>query len=82
MEAARHLAAAVTWRLQGDPDQTGQQSKSCSQEEVENGWGERGGMGPAAGGHTVQEEEVEVLVSNLSARPSEKLQIEALSLVV
>lgn len=59
VEASMHpAAAAVTRRLQGDPDQTGQQSQSCSQEEAE----QRGG-GSAAGGCTVQMEEVEVLES-------------------
>lgn len=63
MEATRHPAAAVTRRLQDDPDQTGQESQSCSQEEVEEGWGEQGGMGPAVGGDTVEEEAIEMLVS-------------------
>lgn len=54
-------------RLQDEPDQTGQQGQDCSQEEVEEGWGEQagggGGGGLAAGGYTVEEEEeVEVLV--------------------
>lgn len=50
-----HPAAAVTRRLQDDPDQIGQESQSCSQKEVEEGWAEQGGRGPAAGGHTVEE---------------------------
>ena len=75
MEATRQPAAALARRLQGDPDQTGQQNQSCSQEEVEEGWGERGGGGGGGGagggaggggagggtGHTV--EEVEVFVT-------------------
>lgn len=64
MEATGHPAAAVTRRLQGDPDQTGQENQSCSQEEVEEGWGEQGGRSPAAGGHTVEEEEEEVSVNS------------------
>lgn len=66
VEATRQPAAAVTRRLQGDPDQTGQQNQRCSQEEVEEGRGERGGGGggggTAGGGHTV-EEKVEVFVT-------------------
>lgn len=65
VEATRQPAAAVTRRLQGDPDQTGQQNQRCSQEEAEEGRGERGGGGgggTAGGGHTV-EEKVEVFVT-------------------
>lgn len=65
VEATRQPAAAVTRRLQGDPDQTGQQNQR-SREEVEEGRGERGGGGggggTAGGGHTV-EEKVEVFVT-------------------
>jgi len=41
---------AATRRNQDDPDQTGQEGQSCSQEE--EGWGERTGRRPAAGGPT------------------------------
>lgn len=59
VEASMHpAAAAVTRRLQGDPDQTGQHSQSCSQDEVEQREG-----ASAAGGRTVKMEEMQVLTS-------------------
>lgn len=77
VEATRHPAAAVTRRLHHDPDQTGQESQGRGQEEVEEGWGEQGGRGPAAGGRTVEEEGVEVLSPSIrsltGARQSRRL---------
>ena len=52
VEAARRPAAAVTRRLHQDPDQTGQESQRCSQQEAEEGRAERGGGTPPAGGGT------------------------------
>lgn len=57
MEAPRRPAAAVIRRLHDEPDQTGQQSQSCSQEEAEGGRGGQGRGRPAAGGHTVEWEQ-------------------------
>lgn len=63
MEATWEPAAAVTRRLQDDPDQAGQESQRCNQKDVEEGRGEQRGRGPAAGGQTVEEDkEVEMLV--------------------
>ena len=57
----------ATRRLQEEPDQTGQESQSCSQKEVEEGWVEPEGRSPAAGGHTVEEEEG-VIVGSLPSK--------------
>lgn len=70
-----HPVAMVTGRLQEEPDQTGQQSQHCGQEEVEagqRGGGGAGGGGPAAGGHHAEEEEEDALESNYQFHSSHK----------